>query len=425
MLKLALRQGATFMDTSRTRPESSAGHSRMHQPLGLATLLRAATAGCDLTPLGETLLEHAKLHDDPYALLDLSLVLQMKYQKSAALAVQQQALQITRSYRLKDAQTTGPALRVLVLKAPGDLMSNTPLECLLENADLQIDVQYVDERSPEFGELVEHDVIFVAACASDESMGVLEQISALTYEADHRVLNLPEHVAKTMRDTACALLGNIPGVCMAHTVRVSRELINEATSRGFNLSSVVNGDYPFIIRPIGSHAGAGLAKVRDKEELGRYMTESVATEYYLAPFIDYSSADGLFRKYRIVMIEGKPFICHMGISNEWMVHYPYAEMLAYPDRREEEARVMATFDSEFAARHRNAFNTVAERTCLDYVGLDCGETSDGRLLIFEIATGMVVHDMDDPSIFPYKASHIRRVANAFHDMLRHAAADSR
>lgn len=394
----------------------------MHQPLGLATLLRAATAGNDLTPLGEMLLEHVKRHDDPYALLDLSLVLQLKYQKEAALAVQQQAFQITRRYRLKSAQTTQSPLKVLVLKAPGDLMANTPFECLLENADLQIEVLYADARPLGDSDLPEHDVIFVAACASDETAGVLAQITLLTSGTACRVLNRAEHVAKTMRDAAYALLGAAPGICMAHTVRLSREQVSEAALGAFNLSDVLDRNYPFIIRPIGSHAGQGLAKVSDKQELGRYLAESAATEYYMAPFIDYSSADGLFRKYRIVMIEGKPFVCHMGISKEWMVHYPYAEMLAHPDRREEEARLMAGFDTEFVVRHRDALHNVAELTGLDYVGFDCAETSDGRLLIFEIATGMVVHDMDDPNVFPYKIPQIRRIADAFHEMLRRAAA---
>ncbi|MFM0721451.1 RimK family alpha-L-glutamate ligase [Paraburkholderia strydomiana] len=412
------------MNTVRTQVTGDAGHPWMHQPLGLATLLRAATAGNDLTPLGELLLEHVKRHDDPYALLDLSLVLQLKYQKAAALAVQQQAFQITRRYRLKSAQTTQSPLKVLVLKAPGDLMANTPLECLLENADLQLEVLYADARPLVDAELPEHDVIFVAACASDETAGVLAQITSLTSGAACRILNRSEHVAKTMRDSAYALLGAAPGICMAHTVRLSREQVNEAAAGAFKLSDVLDGNYPFIIRPIGSHAGQGLAKVSDEQELGRYMAESDATEYYMAPFVDYSSADGLFRKYRIVIIEGKPFVCHMGISREWMVHYPYTEMLAHPDRRDEEARLMASFDAEFALRHREAFHSIAKLTGLDYVGFDCAETSDGRLLIFEIATGMVVHDMDDPDIFPYKAPQIRRVADAFHDMLRRAASNS-
>ncbi|MGF6917947.1 ATP-grasp domain-containing protein [Paraburkholderia sp. 40] len=412
------------MNTVRTELTGDAGLPSMHQPLGLAALLRAATAGSDLTPLGESLLEHVKRHDDPYALLDLSLVLQLKYQKVAALAVQQQALQMTRHYRLKSAQTIKTPLKVLVLKAPGDLMANTPFECLLENADLQIEVLYVDARPLGDAELPEHDVIFVAACASDETAAVLAQIASLTSGRGCRVLNRSEHIAKTMRDTAYALLGAAPGICMAHTVRLSRERVNEAVSGALQLSEVLGANYPLIIRPIGSHAGQGLAKVSDAQELARYMAESDAVEYYMAPFIDYSSADGLFRKYRIVMIEGTPFVCHMGISKEWMVHYPYAEMSTHPDRREEESHLMASFDTDFAVRHREAFRNVAELTGLDYVGFDCAETSDGRLLIFEIATGMVVHDLDDQSIFPYKVPQIRRVADAFHEMLRRAAANA-
>ncbi|WP_147440742.1 RimK family alpha-L-glutamate ligase [Paraburkholderia sp. RAU2J] len=412
------------MNTARTESTGDAGLPSMHQPLGLAALLRAATAGNDLTPLGESLLEHIKRHDDPYALLDLSLVLQFKYQKAAALAVQQQALQMTRHYRLKSAQTIKPPLKVLVLKAPGDLMANTPFECLLENADLQVEVLYVDTRPLGDAELPEHDVIFVAACASDETAGVLAQIASLTSGTGCRVLNRSEHIAKTMRDTAYALLGAAPGICMARTVRLSRERVNEAASGALQLSEVLGANYPLIIRPMGSHAGQGLAKVSDAQELARYMAESDAVEYYMAPFIDYSSADGLFRKYRIVMIEGTPFVCHMGISKEWMVHYPYAEMSMHPDRREEESHLMASFDTDFAVRHREAFRNVAELTGLDYVGFDCAETSDGLLLIFEIATGMVVHDLDDQSIFPYKVPQIRRVADAFHEMLRRAAASA-
>lgn len=409
------------MNTVQTPLSAEAEHPWMHQPIGLAPLLRAATAGQDLTQLGELLLDHVKQHDDPYALLDLSLVLEMKYQKASALAVQQQALQITRHFRLKRAGTASSALKVLVIKAPGDLMANTPLECLLENADVQIDVLYADARPLANTVLPEHDVIFVAACASDAAADVLAQISSLTSGTASRVLNRPEHVMKTMRETAYATLGAVPGICMARTVRLAREQVAQAASGALDLPAVLENPYPFIIRPVGSHAGTGLEKIADEEALGRYLAKSEAEAFYMAPFIDYSSADGLFRKYRIVMIDAKAFVCHMGISKDWMVHYPYAEMLAHADRREEEARMMASFDTEFAERHRDALRQIAELTGLDYVGFDCAETNDGRLLIFEIATGMVVHDMDDPERFPYKIPQIRQVAHAFQQMLRRAA----
>ncbi|MBC8745602.1 glutathione synthase/RimK-type ligase-like ATP-grasp enzyme [Paraburkholderia sp. WC7.3g] len=412
------------MNTVQTELTSDATHPSTHQPLGLAVLLRAATAGNDLTPFGQSLLEHVTHHDDPYALLDLSLVLQLKYEKEAAIAVQAQAIQMRRHYRLKDAQTPGRSVKVLMLKAPGDLMANTPFECLLENADLQIDVVYVDAHPQPDISLPEHDVIFVAACASDENAGVLAQIASLISGTRCQVLNQPERIAHTTRDAAYTLLGTVPGICMAHTVRLPRERVLEAASGAFELSDLLNGHYPFIIRPTGSHAGQGLAKVTDSRELALSVNDSAATEFYVAPFIDYSSTDGLFRKYRIVMIEGKPFVCHMGISKEWMVHYPYAEMLAHPERRDEEAHLMASFDSGFAVRHKEALRMIAELTGLDYVGFDCAETGDDRLLIFEIATAMVVHDMDDPNTFRYKLPQMRRIFDAFDQMLRRTSPKS-
>jgi hypothetical protein len=122
------------------------------------------------------------------------------------------------------------------------------------------------------------------------------------------------------------------------------------------------------------------------------------------------------------MIDGRPWVCHMGISDTWMVHYPYPEMLAHAARRAEEAGFMASFDSAFAVRHGAALRSVSHLTGLDYVGFDCAETADGRLLIFEIATGMVVHDMDDPQSFPYKGPQMRRVFDAFQAMLHRSAA---
>jgi hypothetical protein len=86
-------------------------------------------------------------------------------------------------------------------------------------------------------------------------------------------------------------------------------------------------------------------------------------------------------------------------------------------KREEEARFMAGFDEGFAARHAAALAAIAERVGLDYVAIDCGETPDGRLLVFEVDVAMIVHAMDPPALFPYKAPQMRKVFAAFRAML--------
>ena len=54
---------------------------------------------------------------------------------------------------------------------------------------------------------------------------------------------------------------------------------------------------------------------------------------------------------------------------------------------------------------------------LDYLVLDCAESPDGRLLVFEADTGMVVQDMDSEDIYPYKAPQMRKVFSAFQQAL--------
>ena len=105
-----------------------------------------------------------------------------------------------------------------------------------------------------------------------------------------------------------------------------------------------------------------------------------------------------------------------------MVHYLNAAMLDSPENRAEEARMMATFDEDFAVRHSEAFSVLVRRIGLDYFGIDCGETRDGRLLLFEADVAMIVHDMDPPDLFPYKAPQMRKVFDAFQAMVLRASA---
>jgi hypothetical protein len=92
------------------------------------------------------------------------------------------------------------------------------------------------------------------------------------------------------------------------------------------------------------------------------------------------------------------------------------------EKRAEEARFMRDFDTDFARRHEIAFRALAERVGLDYFGIDCGETSEGELLIFETDVAMIVHAMDSAELFPYKRPQMRKVFDAFRELLLKARA---
>lgn len=74
---------------------------------------------------------------------------------------------------------------------------------------------------------------------------------------------------------------------------------------------------------------------------------------------------------------------------------------------------MAQFDQDFAQRHAEAFAALHRIFGLDYFGIDCAELPDGRLLIFEVDVAMIVHDMDDETVFPYKKPAMQKLFAGF------------
>ena len=180
-------------------------------------------------------------------------------------------------------------------------------------------------------------------------------------------------------------------------------------------------DWPLIVRPIGTHAGHGMEKLDSPAALADYLGQRPEAQFYVSPFVEYSGPDGLFRKQRVAFIDGRAFPSHYAVSSHWMVHYLSAEMTERPERRAEEAAWMADFDTDFAARHAQAFKALHQRVGLDYFGIDCAELPDGRLLVFEVDVAMIVHDLDPVEVFPYKKPAMARLFAAFQAMLASAA----
>jgi glutathione synthase/RimK-type ligase-like ATP-grasp enzyme len=390
--------------------------------IGLAPLMRQAFSGADMKQLGAQLIERsAQYPDDAHTLMDLSTVLQLTGNREIALATQAQALEMQQIYHLP--ATGAAALRVLAVMAPGDLMANTPLEFLLEGSDVALDLLYLTPGLAELPTLPDHDVLFVAVGESDENRPLLEQLAGVLPQWPRPVLNAPDRIARLSRDRACRLLQTAEGIEMPTASRVGRAALEQVACSKQPLAAIVEYvAFPVIVRPVGSHAGSGLEKIDALDDLAAYLERMPQAEFYVARFVDYRNTDGLYRKYRIMLIDGRPFICHMAVSSHWMIHYLNAGMADSADKRAEEERFMADFDEGFARRHANAFRAITERIGLDYVGIDCAETPDGKLLIFEVDSDMIVHAMDPVELFPYKQPQMRKLFAAFRQMLIDAAA---
>jgi glutathione synthase/RimK-type ligase-like ATP-grasp enzyme len=266
--------------------------------------------------------------------------------------------------------------------------------------------------------LPDHDVTMVIASDSEDCRGALDKIAHAMTHWPRPLLNPPQLIGNLDRDKLHGLLDGIEGLEIPPTVGVTGEqlmMLSQSTSALSELSSGIS--FPIIVRPRGSHAGKGLAKLDDAAAIERYLGEHPQELFFISRFVDYRSDDGLFRKYRIVLIDGKPYACHLAITDRWDIWYLNAGMSASADKRSEEATFMQTFDSGFAQRHRAALAGLSKRIGLDYFTIDCAETRDGSLLIFEADNTAIVHDMDSPDVFPYKVPQMRKVFEAFAAML--------
>lgn len=380
--------------------------------IGLAPLARMAFRGDDLGPVKADLLGRlARNENDANALLDLSIVLHLAGQRQLGLSLQEFALQIQQLYHLRAAADSRP-IRLLAVLSPGDLAENNALEFLTERSDIALDLLYVRPDLPFPAALPEHDLAIVAVCESDRNRPLLRYIRRMLRPWPRRVLCAPERIARLSRDRASRLLQFLPGAVMPLTARLGRP----------ELERLPRAAFPVIVRPLDSQKGHGLRKLDSQEDAAVYLQTHPDTAFYVAHYVEYRSPDGQYRKYRVVLIDRKPYACHMAISDRWVVHYMTAGMVESAAKRAEEAQFFDSFDGDFAVRHREALEAVGARLGLEYVGIDCGETPDGKLLLFEVDSGMTVHSMDPVEVFPYKAPQMKRVFAAFRQMLLNAAA---
>jgi glutathione synthase/RimK-type ligase-like ATP-grasp enzyme len=376
-----------------------------------------SVSGTDLRPLGQEILERAGRNaKDAAQWMNLSIVMQCIDQREIGLNIQSLALEQQRIYHLAAARQ--PArLRLLMLSVPGDIAANAPLDCLLEDSDVDLIFYYVSPGDPLALPVPEHDALFVAICESGKNRDLLATLERSLAHWPKPVINAPQYIPPTGREAASRLLQGAPGLLIPPTLQAPRSALLEIAAGKTSLAGqFAECDYPIIIRPVGSHAGRNLDKIEHPKELAAYLAKVEDEEFFISRFIDYSGKDGLFRKYRIALIDGEPYACHMGVSSNWMIHYVNAGMYEDAAKREEEAAFMENF-ADFAQRHRDALDAICQRTRLDYLCIDCTETRDGQLLIFEIDHTMVVHAMDPESLFPYKQVHMQKVKDAFREFL--------
>jgi hypothetical protein len=395
--------------------------------MGLAVLMSRTCAGEPLTGIAKQLMARIERHPrDANALMDLSIISHLWFNHPIGLATQVQALLARRLYRLPS--TSDNPIRLLALMQPGDLAANMPLEFLVQDSAIALQMLYLDAKGlPDAlsDTLPEHDLVIVAIAESERSKPLLTLLAQQLQAWPKPVINRPERIAQLSRNAVSTMLQNLPGIAMPLTVQIDRDVFSRMDEE--TLSQVlVDGVFPIIARPLDSHAGHGLEKIDSAGQIATYLQKHADRTFAISRFVDYSDADGWYRKYRVVLVDGQAYAGHMAISEHWMIHYLNAHMSESQQKRDEEARFMQEFDHDhgFGKRHEKALRAIHRAAGLDYLVIDCAETPDGRLLVFEIDSAAVIHAMDSEKLFPYKRAQAKRVFAAFQSLLQRIFAAS-
>lgn len=386
--------------------------------IGVAKLAKRSFDGADMNAVWAELVPKLKADpEDIETAMDLSVVAQLAQQQEMGLEIQDQALSVRRLFRSPCAAAR-PRLRLLAFAAASDIGGNTPLEFLLEGSDIELYTLYIVPGTELPEALPDHDAAFVAVPDSDATRATLMEIERLVRDWPRPVINAPRRIVELERDRLYKLLHDVPGIDIPMTARVDRDDLQDVIAGETALTGFLpDAEFPLIIRPIGSQAGRGLEKLESLDAVEPYLDARQDEDFFISRFVDYSGADGLFRKYRIVFVAGKAYACHMAIADQWKLWYLNADMGESAEKRAEEARFMTAFDEEFAARHCAALREIARRVDLDYFAIDCAETKTGALLIFEADIAMIVHDMDPPEVYPYKGPQMRKIFAVFAAMV--------
>jgi Flp pilus assembly protein TadD/glutathione synthase/RimK-type ligase-like ATP-grasp enzyme len=349
--------------------------------------------------------------DDPDTHVELGNILMRQHAVDAALTRFRyaQALRPLITWRAEQARAD---FSVLFLDTP--VAGSTPVSYLAGRAryDRHFHCVLPDGHADIDMLRAKADVVFNMICNADDGAAILPQALDLVDRIGRPTVNHPRLVMSTDRATMARRLEDIPGCVVPRTARASGVELAEAAARG----AFEQFGLPVLVRPAGTHGGRDFEKFDDWAAVAAFVSARPQDEYYVIEYLDYRSPDGLFRKYRIILIDDEILPYHLAIHDHWMVHYYKTEMASHAWMREEEERFLRDIASVFGPAQREALRAVGVATGLDYSGVDCGVDRDGAVVVFEANAAMLVHDEKDKT-FAYKNQYIHRIKDAFDAML--------
>ena len=309
-------------------------------------------------------------------------------------------------------QGRGTPVQLLVLGSA--MEGNLPWRFLIDRNEFQttiMAVEYFDERLP----LPLHQLILNAIGDADICQQGLEIATRLIERSQARVANHPQALLQTGRLMNAQRLGAISGVITPRMVLMSKKELDP----GKTIEIIANAGlaFPFLLRPPGFHRGNYFVCVDSYDALILAMEKLPGEQVLAIEYLDSRSQDGLFRKYRVMSIDGFLYPIHLAVSTQWMVHYFSSDMDKNEQYREEEQAFLNDFAAFLGAGVMTALEKINKMLGLDYCGIDFGIDKQGNVLLFEANSTMLINQLSDEKQWDYRRAAINNALAAAKSML--------
>ncbi len=226
-----------------------------------------------------------------------------------------------------------------------------------------------------------HDVVLFNSIGIAENHNKsISQFNEILKKVKNPVINPPESLLRTQRDSIYGTLSGIDGLlvprCEKIVPRLTRDVVKFCKERKWN--------YPFLFRPVKEPENTALVRIDSEDDietkLQRFALDG-ANAFYMTEFINFRSDDGFYRKVRFLIIGDTLLPRHLILSKSWKIHREEKDMSAEMQKRqrEEEVRFLVQIPLSVGQRLRR----IKEMLGLDYFGVDCAFDKEGRMIIFE------------------------------------------
>jgi glutathione synthase/RimK-type ligase-like ATP-grasp enzyme len=251
------------------------------------------------------------------------------------------------------------------------------------------------------------DVIVNEISDADTHSNALNLASAFCQNQNKPVINHPDAIRNTRRDHIAQRLSHIKGLIIPLTIRFQAQKPNDVID-AINKAKL---QYPVIFRKAGDHGGISITLLENEADIETKMHAYALDNsfFYATQFVDYQSNDGLYRKYRIAVVSGQPFLRHLIISNHWLIHSSSRQFMQNKTNLQlEEEQTLRTFSTTIAPLISPTISAISQILALDYYGIDCTINDHGQILAFEINSNMniLLNNQPSPNIWEAPIQHI-------------------